>query len=362
MTSVRANRYRARPTDLSAAPGVGELLRRLGLGAFDPDRVTSRTGRNDNWSGTTTTGARVFVKHLGRPADDADVRRRLANTLAFEELMRRADVPEPLGPRCLGWSEEDGLVAFELLASARNGAELADDDAFGEPQARGAGRLLGTLHGLDPTGRVALDPAPAQLPPADELTALSLEAHRTASGAALQAWALLQGDPELVAAIRALGEGDEEAEACPVHGDFRLDQVLFTDGAPRLVDLEELRRGDPARDLGAYAGEWLFRVVTRLPRGAASGDGTVGHGARELSRVRPLIVWFRAGYTAAGRSVGADLATRAAAFAGWHLIDRVLARASRASVLSAVDRAALGIGRTVLLRPAALTTTLGLED
>lgn len=367
MTSTRDSRYRTAPTDLASVPAVTSLLEDLGLGAFVPGQVTSHTGRNDNWSGTTSSGARVFVKHLGDPARDEDARRRLANTLAFEELVR--DVPTgPLrGPRCLGRSTRDGLVVFELLPSARSGAEVADDDAFDEKHAYRVGQVIGTLHGLVPADHVVLDTSPSALPPLNELTALSLEAHRTASGAMLRLWSILQHDDGLADALRHLREQERTAGPCPIHCDFRLDQLLFTDGRIHLLDLEELRLGDPARDIGAYIGEWLYRAVTKLP-GQGAEDGTAPsarevttRGARELVRIRPLAEQFCAGYLSTGRRLDDELRVRGAGFAGWHLIDRVMARAGQSSLLGPVERAAVGIARTVLLTPRAATGTLGLE-
>ncbi|MDQ1018099.1 class V lanthionine synthetase subunit LxmK [Streptomyces afghaniensis] len=372
MTSGRANRYRTSPTDLASVPGVESLLEELGLGTFVPGSVTSRTGRNDNWSGTTASGTKVFVKHLGDPARDEDARRRLGNTLAFEELVRHVETGPLHGPRCLGWSTENGLVVFELLASARSGAELADDGAFDEKHAYRVGQVIGTLHGLVPAGQVALDTSQSALPPVKELTALPLEAHRTASGAMLQLWSILQHDDGLADAIRRLRAQERTAVPCPIHCDFRLDQLLFADGLIHLLDLEELRLGDPARDIGAYIGEWLYRAVAKLPGQGTEGGTPSGtapsarevttRGARELVRMRPLSEQFCAGYASTGRLLHEDLRVRSAGFAGWHLIDRVMARAGQSSVLGPVERAAIGIARTVLLSPQAATGTLGLED
>ncbi|WP_385639290.1 class V lanthionine synthetase subunit LxmK [Streptomyces sp. SudanB91_2054] len=368
-----ADRHRARPVDLAEAPEVQRLLDGLGLGRLLPDRVVSYNGRNDNWSGTTTHGVDVFVKRLGGPA--ADAARRLRNLLAFEELL--ATAPRTAGglrgPRCLGWSEADLLVAFALVPSAVSGAERADAGDFTDQDAFRVGAAIGTLHGLDHARRTALDTSPPPLPPTAPLTALPLERHRTASAAELRLWSILQQDEELAAGIRALREREAEADPCPVHGDFRLDQLLFTDEVVHLLDCEELRRADPARDIGAYVGEWLHRAVGKLP-GPCEGTGSdpagtapstremTGRATRELTRTRPLIERFRAGYASAGTALAPAVRERAAAFAGWHLIDRVLAQSVQRSTLTPVQRAALGIARTLLLSPAAVTTTLGLED
>ena len=370
-SSRAAQRYRALPADLGTVPAVAPFLSRLGLGSFDPADLVSHTGRNNNWAGRTSTGQSVFVKHLGGAADD--VRRRLGGIRAFEQLLAGATGTALRGPRCLGWSEDDALVAFQLVPAARNGAERADDDSFNEKDAHRTGEMIGVLHSLDPLARVPLDTSPPAFPPVAELTALTLERHRTASAAELRMWAILQQDEQLASAIRDLRENSTMAPACPAHCDLRLDQLLFAQDTVYLLDGEELRRADPARDLGTYIGEWLYRAVRALAGAAGSaapipdepmpsGQETSARGVRELARLRPLMEAFCAGYRSTGRPLGSALRIRSAGFAGWHLIDRVMAQAVQRSELSAVERAALGIARTVLLSPASVTATLGLEN
>ncbi|WP_405938970.1 class V lanthionine synthetase subunit LxmK [Streptomyces sp. NBC_00726] len=367
MTTTR-RRYLTRATDLSQVPAVAAFLRRLGLGEFVPEGLVSHTGRNENWSGTTTSGHAVFVKRLG--GDSQDVRRRLRGIIAFEEL--RADAPgtTPRAPRCLGWSEEDALVAFEMLPLSRTGAELADAKEFDEGHARQIGELIGELHGLKPSGCVRLDASVPSQPSPAAFEALPLEVHRASSAAELRAWSILQQDTELVGAVEELRRVEAAAATCPTHGDLRLDQLLLSGPGFHLLDCEELRLGDPARDTGAFIGEWLHRAVATLPgparnepAGAVPADREViARGARELHRVRPLVRRFHEGYVSTGRPVTHGLQLQSVRYAGWHLMDRVLAQASQSSVLHPVQRAAMGIARTVLLTPEALLTTLGLKD
>ena len=55
------------------------------------------------------------------------------------------------------------------------------------------------------------------------------------------------------------------------------------------------------------------------------------------------------------------LVRRAAQFAGWHMLDRMLASAATAHRLAPTTKAAAGIGRTLLLNPGDFASTLGLE-
>jgi hypothetical protein len=146
--------------------------------------------------------------------------------------------------------------------------------------------------------------------------------------------------------------------------------VLVTDGVTYLNDWEEFRLGDPARDVGGFAGEWLYRAVLGLPPETddrltpvveATDAEIVERGVRELTRLRPRIRSFWSGYRTARPTVDPELAERATAFAGWHLLDRLFAVAVERPRLLAVQRAAAGVGRTALLAPDRFTTTLGLE-
>ncbi|GAA2558820.1 MULTISPECIES: class V lanthionine synthetase subunit LxmK [Streptomyces] len=377
------------PIPLADAPEVEALLERLGLGPFDPDTLTALPGRNDTWAGTTASGTAVFVKRLTGPAED--VRPRMDRTLAFEEL--RATAPERAlrGPRLLGSDEENGLLAFEYLETARSGTELMLDRTFGPDLAHQAGEALGLLHatalpsGDGRDGR-ALDASTPPLPSLALLEALPLRMYEEASSAELQTWQLLQNDEPLLAAVAALLEAEHAAPKAPAHCDLRMDQFLVTTGpGPRLLvaDWEEFRAADAARDIGGFVGEWLHRSVLDIvthrdgadqreddplsgaevfAQAGMSRETVLSRGRDTLLRVRPAIEAFWAGYRQARPRTDSGLAHRATGFAGWHLLDRLLAGAARANHLRAIERAAAGIGRTALIAPARFTTTLGLGE
>lgn len=349
--------------DLADFPQVNGLLTHLNLGEFGP-KVSAHLGRNDNWAGETTTGAKVFVKHVGGEGEEAA--RRFARLVAFEALVARGGGPR--SPRCLGWDERERLIAFELLDDAESGSELAADDRFTPELAHAAGTILARLHDLPADG---LDDGPAPLPPLGALRALSLDAFAAASAAELEAWSLLQHDADLVRALVRLREREAAAPPRPVHADLRLDQFLLApDGTLHLTDWEEFRRGDAARDVGGFAGEWLHRAILGIasPQDASVPEldpthaAVVERGVQELERLRPNVVAFWAGYREAAGSADPGLAERATAFAGWHLLDRMLASAAQRPRLRAVERAAAGIGRTALLDPARFVEVLGLGE
>lgn len=384
------------PIPLTDAPEVEALLERLGLGPFDPATLTALPGRNDTWAGTTASGTAVFVKRLTGPADD--VRRRMDRALAFEAVTAAGPERALRGPRLLGSDEEGGLLAFEYLEGARSGTELMLDQAFGPDLARQAGEALGLLHatalpsgdggrnGQDGRAVRALDSSTPPLPSPGLLEALPLPMYEEASGAELQTWQLLQNDEPLVAAVSALLAAERTAPKVPAHCDLRMDQFLVTTGPrPRLLvaDWEEFRAADAARDIGGFVGEWLHRSVLDIvthrggtahqdadplsgaevfAQAGMSRETVLSRGRDSLLRVRPVIEAFWAGYRQSRPHADPGLPQRATGFAGWHLLDRLLAGAARANHLRAIERAAAGIGRTALIAPARFTTTLGLGE
>lgn len=361
-----AGRRRLTAVDLADAPGVAVLLDRLGLGTLASGDVEARLGRNDNWAGTTDRGVAVFVKRLG--GDAADAALRLQRMVAFERLTEDVGVDVPR-PRCLGWDDEHRIVAFELLEDASSGAELAGDDAFDDELSAAAGTIVRAVHGMVPPEGVALETGPSPLPPLGSIRALPFRMFQEASAAELEAWSVLQHDPEIAKALTELRVREREAAQVPIHADLRLDQFLAVDGRLRLADWEEFRLGDAARDVGAFAGEWLHRAVLGIAappepgalETAVSTETIIARGVAELERLRPRTAAFWAAYRRGG-PVDETLAARATAFAGWHLLDRVLAAAGQRPKLSAVERAAAGIGRTALLAPEQFVATLGLGD
>ncbi|MFF6998232.1 class V lanthionine synthetase subunit LxmK [Streptomyces sp. NPDC008313] len=366
-------RRRIAPADLSDFPAVPGLLERLGAGTLTPETVSAFPGRNDNWAGTTTLGRPVFVKRIGGEA--AESLRRFRRVLRFERAVAEAtaDGAHHLPrPRLIGSDETARLLAFDLVQDASPGSDLAARDAFDTALARRAGRIVATLHALRPADREGIEDAPPPLPPLGHLRALPWALYTRASAGALEAWRLLQGDSALHEALRGLRADEARAPRAPIHGDLRLDQFLTApDGTVLLTDWEEFRLGDPARDLGGFAGEWLHRAVLKMPAGLhrspgepVSHDEVVATGTAELARVTPLIGAFHDGYTKARPDAVAqdpDLLVRATAFAGWHLLDRLLASAERSARLGAAERAAAGIGRTALLAPDAFVSVLGWE-
>ncbi|MGW6578219.1 class V lanthionine synthetase subunit LxmK [Streptomyces globisporus] len=354
-------------TDDPSFQEANALLVRLGLGtlAGQPD-LRSLPGRNTNLSGTTDTGRRVFVKKLEGPREVAE--QRIHQCLSFERLLRQHPEPGLSSPRCLGTDLGSQLMVFELVEDAETAADLVKGHGLSDDGARSLGNTVGHLHSL-PVGRLPKNvQSTPLLPSAELLDGLPAALFEASSAAELQVWSLLQNDVPLADALRGLLEREQRAEPVAAHCDLRLDQFLIAGGRVHLTDLEEFQAGDAARDLGGVVGDLLHRAVLDAATSGTPDQDLAPTREQMLTQltsgirvVRPRIQAFWNGYLER-RPAGSPLAARVVAFAGWHLLDRLLAGARTAPRLAALPRAAAGIGRKALLTPEKFILTLGLVE
>lgn len=355
---------RVTPVDLDTHPEVERMLVAAGLGRLRRETVTAPIGRNTSWAGTTDTGVPVFVKRL-RAGDCAA---RFDRSVAFHRFLE-AHAGGLQAPSLLAADGEHHLLAFELVVDAETGGDLMVAEQFTLDHARQVGEMIGSLHaGAVPDG-VELDQTPPPLPPLGFFEGLSLGSFLESSAAELEAWRLLQADRPLTDALHRLRAQEQAAPRVPSHADFRVDQLLFRDDRVLLADWEEFRLADPARDVGAFAGEWIFRsmldVVTdrgddRFVDLEFTHAAVVQRGAEKLERLLPLVHAFWEGYRSWRSQVDAGFAARATAFAGWHLLDRLVAGAASTHRLSGIQRGAAGVGRRAVLDPERFSFVLGL--
>ena len=345
---------------LTDVPAVEATLAAAGLGSF-VDLPSAARGRNENWLGQTTTGAHVFVKRVSGGA--GTVRARVD---AIEAAQRVLDPVEGVRtPAILAVSRDDGVVVFERLLDATDGGTLLGEDEMTPEVADDLGRCLAATHAAAVPPGVEVSREPSALPPVGSLTALPLGMLPQLSAAELETWSLLQRDHELVAALAALRQDEAATDPVPVHGDLRLDQFLLADGALFLCDWEEFRLGDPARDLGALVGEFLnhaFSALTETEEGeVVDHDSIMRRGSERLDEALPTIRRALAAYEAeSGRPLD-DVLVRACRFAGWHLIDRLLAAAHEKARLHPLARAVAGIGRSIVTDPTSMTRMVRAE-
>lgn len=348
----KAEAFALRARSLADVPEVEQTLVAAGLGPF-VDLPTAARGRNENWLGSTESGAHVFVKRLS--GGGTGVADRMAAISAAQQVL--APVPGVLAPEILATDLEHAIVVFERLLDASDGGALVRDDEMTAAVAEDVGRCLAATHSAPVPAGVEVSTEPSPLPPVGSLTALPLVTFPQLSAAELETWSLLQRDRELVAALAALRQDERAAPKVPIHGDLRLDQFLLADGTLWLCDWEEFRLGDAARDLGALIGEFLnhaFSALTETEEGeVVDHESIMRRGSERLDEVLPTIRGALAAYEAAGAPLD-DLLERACRFAGWHLIDRLLAAAHEKARLHPLARAVAGIGRSIVTDPTSM--------
>ncbi|MEU7728851.1 class V lanthionine synthetase subunit LxmK [Streptomyces sp. NPDC040724] len=359
--------YGARNPDLAT---VNSLLSRLGLGALLPGTAETHPGRHAKCSGLTTSGRRVFVKQIrSGPGRQAAA---LKRSVAFQDVDVKAFSSAPL----LGVDEQHGLLVYDFIEDATPADEIARDGAFGEDLAHRTGEILASLHGLGMAESMnAAEFSRQSFPPTEQLDGLSLDQLTGSSNAALQAWRLLQQDGELVDALKALSRDSRAKPPVPSHCDFRLDQLLVSGGTLHVIDWEEFRPADPARDVGSFVGEWLYLAADRAARAVHTEDdggqpSTAGPSreeitsrtAVELGRIQPVVKAFWLEYRSHGGPVQPGMPRRVVSLAGWHLFDRMFSLATGMVTLGATQYVAHGIGRRALLGPDAFARLLGLGE
>ena len=143
-----------------------------------------------------------------------------------------------------------------------------------------------------------------------------------------------------------------------------------------MLDFEEFRLGDPARDLGSFIGDLFYHKMSWIAVGAQGTDGRLTHesllerGVDLLGQVRPIIQSFWEKYcifccgaqSETWKMTQPNLANRVTGYAGWHLFDRSLARSALSGRLTANDRALNGIGRNLIINSGMFAQELGLGE
>lgn len=358
------------PNDLRLAPGMTTFLRSQDLGQLLPDDLQSPPGRNAVWIGRTDVGHHIFVKQLLGPSAVERIERQVTFDNLSEQWWPAEERPSP---PVLGHDRDEGLIAYQAV-DGRNGANIVVDEEFGVWHAQQAGALVGRLHNLPDAelDRLTTTPA-AAFPPSAMLHAITGPQFEELSFGDVQMLQMLQHDVELRASVEQLQRRGERAPTALIHADFRIDQLIFAGNRSYLTDWEEWHLGDPARDVGAYVGECLYRAVLDVitTRGgqeavphALDHEHMIQRSVYNISRGLPLIQAFWKTYLSFERAkarVDDSFVERATGYAGWHTIDRLMANSQRSTRLRPIERAAAGIGRRALLEPHRYCTALTLE-
>ena len=199
------------------------------------------------------------------------------------------------------------------------------------------------------------------MPIADFFDGIPMSAALNMSAADLELWHLLQPDTVLAEAARMIRRFDAEGDypSAYIHADLRLDQYIVAGDSVMLSDFEEVRLGDPARDLGSLVGDVVFQALITIPRrlGGESLKVETNHeailtaGSEALDDVLPDVKQAVEGYRSIAGSLDQALVERAVCYAGWHMFDRMLASAEGTHRVDGILKAIAGIGRNLITAP-----------
>lgn len=338
---------------------VGADLARLGYAVTDDTTFRGTMGRN--MSGVVhVDGESLFVKRI-RGMDGAG---RFDRSRALHDcgLAPRGAVRTP---DLLHADRETLLLVYEFVADADGLSTSFLSDGLSAERLAEIATLLAGLHSSTPARPELAQWPPPLLPPWGR-NAVHIELLEGATSGYLDVWRIIQGDPELRRALHALVASPYEAR--PVHGDLRVDQILAKDDQLWLIDWEEFRLGDPARDIGSLGGELLYSRMRHL-MGRDDDDGApltesqiMRKGAELIELARQDIALLWGAYASAVGAVDEELPSRVANFIGWQLFDRALAAGSFLGRISAFDRAIAGIGRNLVLNGSSFLRVIGLEE
>nr|WP_296768104.1 class V lanthionine synthetase subunit LxmK [Rhodococcus sp. (in: high G+C Gram-positive bacteria)] len=353
----------SRARALLESTSFAEVLAGAKLGTAHVESANVLSGRNTNVAVHTDSGRGLFVKLVDPDPSNTG----FEHTMKFEDFahVNRRSMRSAGVPTLLASSREHGILVYELIPDARSLAATFDDREMDATRFESVGRQLATFHSAS-EGIDSIPTAAHRFPPLGSLRALPLKYWTGCSAAELEAWSLMQADAPLLDALADLRSQEADAPQRPVHGDMRLDQVLLDADSTYLTDFEDFRLGDPARDIGALLGDLTYRAVLSIIKdwsGDFALDADLTHesildrGTDALEAQRPAFTEFWNGYRSVTGDLDSELTTRATAWVGWHMFDRLLAAGKDRNRLLSVHRAAAGIGRAATMDPARFRAT-----
>lgn len=335
---------------------VGVGLAKLGFAVSNDTTFRGTMGRNI--SGVVDLGGEaIFVKRIR----GMDGEGRFDRSCAFHDC-GLAPSRAVRTPELLHADRETLLLVYDFLPDADGLSTAFLEDGLPADRIVEIAVLLAALHSSTPARPELAQWPPPLLPPWGR-NAVHIELLEGATSGYLDVWRIIQGDPELRMALHALVASPYQAR--PVHGDLRVDQILAKDGQMWLIDWEEFRLGDPARDIGSLGGELLYSRMRHL-LGRDGGDAPLTEsqilrtGVELMEQARQDIALLWATYVSAFGDVDENLASRVANFIGWQLFDRALAAGSFLGRISPFDRAIAGIGRNLVLNGTSFLPVIGL--
>ncbi len=297
-----------------------------------------QSGRHCLYVGQDEGGVRYLVKRTPPSAGGA-----AAETWFYGHLEPRFEY----APKPLAVVEDQHVVVLEYL----DGADSVSDMARRDPRAGLAGLVdaaspVARLHSLAPEGT----DGPLTTTTLAPLDPVPLDLWNSSSDGARTVIALLQGRTRLAEAYRS--QREPGGPRTFVHGDIKVDNILYLDGRPYLIDWELAGIGTPTMDLGAAVGSMVCLWVDNL---AADADASIATWVRDAplqwddvrDAARRFVSTYLTNLTAAVDVPVGDIVRAAATW----VVARTWADASQRHAATPWDRLRLITANSLIERP-----------
>ncbi|MCC9198537.1 phosphotransferase (plasmid) [Arthrobacter sp. zg-Y820] len=344
------------------------LTRLLGDAVYEHTSDNSFFGRNHNAVLRTESQRIIFAKQL-RDVPGADAR--FIACKDADHLFRQLEVGSVSTPELIAEDAETRVLVYEYVDGRSLPLALRvdeyDTDLWTE-----MGKSLGGIHGSD--GSMAPPPNASSAPGktvVELLDALDFDSFWNLSGAEIEIWAILHSQR---ATLCQVSTRLDPSRRRPIHGDLRLDQFLLDrSGKLWICDWDEFNAGDPAQDLGMLCGDVFLAFLNQGIQDLGAISVENGSDGSELIRAclgssaakaRTAITNVSGAYFASTSGAGIvddTFYVRSGWFVVWHMIERVLARASLRAYCTAIDKAILGIAVAMAVSPGSSMKSIGLD-
>ncbi|MFQ3844748.1 phosphotransferase [Staphylococcus pseudoxylosus] len=289
-----------------------------------------------------------FKKIMSGPKGDA--KRRFNNLMKWDCLLN--NFPQIHSPKLIRTNVSDLSLLYEWIDG---GTSLEDYLQNNSPELEKllikVAQILAELHTSD-NKECVLDDERELANRERVLIALDKYEYASCTGAELELYNLLQQDKQLIETIL---EREKSTDQSLCHGDVRLDQFIYDGKDLWIIDFEELRMGDPSKDLSGVIGSLYFSCLLKTFSKTTQETSNereveqqfIDRGATHIDEITSLISTFINTYKQ-NKEINT---TQLSINIGWFIIERIMSRAKFTFRLSATDKAILGIGREIIVYP-----------
>lgn len=307
------------------------------------------------------SGEKIFKKWILGTGDERD--RRIANLEKWDAIAAANGFTATA--RLLTVDHHDFSLEYEYIEGSGKPPDYSTVKHLVEnlEDQKRAIQLLAQVHGLDP-GDTSLD--------CDEerfvrrginiADSISIAAYASSSGAELEFLRLIQNDPAIIRGCKTLAELRRSASRRVVtHGDFRPDQLIYSEDTLKIIDFEELCLAPPEFDIASFFGAFIFTILQKTIVDCSNHVTDVTRLGLLLNTeieaslnycFNTLQSLLDSYYSSFPCKLTPQLLTMELS---WALFERIFSRAKLSFRLSEADKAIMGIAKELSTLPSSLS-------